>query len=251
MTEKYLIRSIESENVNTSATDSEDVWSGIAPLRVTNFMWNTHKVSDASNLSDDGETIDPAKSVYQKNIYIPERFLPEMLAKVFYTEDGLNILMSTFEKFPKATYHKINDPVCLDSCQEFFLQPCPGEDSRYFNFEFNPWGIYLLGIGTNVNDLKLIGEEVSSEVFCIKNKIDKVIRDKNEVYKWSIEFSIPYDFITRYFPHFTAYSGRMMRGNFYKCGDATIYPHFGSWSLVTGDAPDFHRSGCFGTLIME
>ncbi len=250
MNEEYKIRSKKIANRNM-AYNTEDVWSEIESLAVRNYMWNTHNAIEAVNLSDDGETIDPAKSVYQKNIYIPEHYLPEMHAKIFYTEDGLNIMMSTFEMFPKATYHKINDPVCLDSCQEFFIQPCPVQDSRYFNFEFNPWGVYLSGIGSNRYDRKLIGEEDDSKVFCIKNKIVKVIRDKDEVFQWSIEFTIPYDFITRYFTDFRPYSGRMMRGNFYKCGDNTLYPHFGSWNIVTGDIPDFHKSECFGTLVME
>ena len=42
-----------------------------------------------------------------------------------------------------------------------------------------------------------------------------------------------------------------MKGNFYKCGDDTKYPHFGCWNEVVWEEPDFHRPECFGDLILE
>ena len=37
-----------------------------------------------------------------------------------------------------------------------------------------------------------------------------------------------------------------MRGNFYKCGDHTVNPHWGSWAPV--DKVDFHVPLLFGDL---
>jgi hypothetical protein len=41
-----------------------------------------------------------------------------------------------------------------------------------------------------------------------------------------------------------------MRGNFYKCGDKTIHPHYGCWSPIELPKPDFHCSDFFGEIIL-
>lgn len=35
------------------------------------------------------------------------------------------------------------------------------------------------------------------------------------------------------------------KAGFYKCGDETGRPHYGSWQKVETDAPDFHRPEFF------
>ena len=42
-----------------------------------------------------------------------------------------------------------------------------------------------------------------------------------------------------------------LRGNFYKCGDLTATPHWGSWNPVGTGAPDFHRPEYFGKMPLE
>ena len=39
-------------------------------------------------------------------------------------------------------------------------------------------------------------------------------------------------------------------GNFYKCGDATLLPHYLSWSQIDTEQPDFHRPEFFGELLL-
>ena len=43
----------------------------------------------------------------------------------------------------------------------------------------------------------------------------------------------------------------MICGNFYKCGDETVQPHYYSWNPVELVDPDFHRSEFFGKLYFE
>lgn len=212
MSEKYIIR---------NECDALDVWDKIEELKVSNYPWNTND------------------------------YMPEMYAKMYYTDSAINVLMYAFEKYPRATFHSINDKVCRDSCLEFFLQPFPEKDKRYFNFEFNPWGVYLLGIGLDRHHLEFIDERIIKGLFSVKNKIKKIMKNGEVIYIITIEFSIPHAFISNYFSRFEPYSGKLMKGNFYKCGDDTIYPHYGCWNNIIHDFPDFHRSEYFGTLIME
>ena len=46
-------------------------------------------------------------------------------------------------------------------------------------------------------------------------------------------------------------SGYVFSGNFYKCGDETAIVHYGAWSEVETETPDFHRPEFFGKLIIE
>lgn len=41
-----------------------------------------------------------------------------------------------------------------------------------------------------------------------------------------------------------------LRGNFYKCGDATVQPHYLAWNPVTSETPAFHRPWEFGEIVL-
>gem|GEM_PF-144538 len=227
-----------------------DKWSDVEPLSVSNYPWNITEPITEPGIPDTGTNTNASRN-YSTALYIPGKYVPEMHAKLFYNKDGIYVSMNTYEKYPRATYHEINDPVCKDSCQEFFFQPCPQDDESYFNFEFNPWGTYLHGIGKNRYDLSYIDENISASLFSVKSRIEKTMHNTENMYHWCIEFLIPLDYIIKFFKTFKLYSGKLMRGNFYKCGDDTIYPHFGCWNKVINEVPDFHRPESFGTLILE
>jgi hypothetical protein len=52
-----------------------------------------------------------------------------------------------------ADHTQINSSVCQDSCVEFFAQPAPQVDQRYFNLEINCCGNFLLGWGKNIKEI--------------------------------------------------------------------------------------------------
>lgn len=127
-----------------------------------------------------------------------------------------------------------------DSCLEFFLAPDPS-DSRYLNFEFNPLGSLYLGFGSTR-----------------PTRVRQIVNDKEALFQpepfftekgWGIVFRIPFDFIRNYFPDFQ--NRGEMAGNFYKCGDLTLQPHYLSWMTMHTDTPDFHRRQDFGALYFE
>ena len=43
-------------------------------------------------------------------------------------------------------------------------------------------------------------------------------------------------------------AGQTWRANFYKCADASVFPHWLTWSRVGLPEPDFHQPAFFGTL---
>jgi len=132
------------------------------------------------------------------------------------------------------------DPVCADSCLEFFLAP-KADDDRYFNFEWNPLGTLCLGFGAER-----------------PTRVRQVVKDAERLFRprpfrtetgWGITFRVPLTFLRLYLPD-CAFEGEAAC-NFYKCGDATAEPHYLAWAPLTCDTPDFHRRQDFGRLLFE
>lgn len=166
----------------------------------------------------------------------------QAFARVCYDEMGLYAQLSANEEHRLARFTGTTDMVCMDSCLELFMCPMSG-DVRYFNFEFNPNGALYLGFGQNRYD----------SVRQLVQDADKTFRVQpyQEQYLWGIEFYIPMTFIRLYFPEFALESGRIIYGNFYKCGEETVQPHYFSWNRIHGDVPDFHKPQCFGKWILQ
>ena len=132
--------------------------------------------------------------------------------------------------------------VHTDSCMEFFFSPDLASQ-KYLNFEFNPAGAMFLSIGASRHDRELISQDNYIDLFAVKTAIHKK--------GWTLEFGVPVLFLRQYYPALELKSGLVMRGNFYKCGDNTSRPHYGCWSPIELDKPDFHCPRFFGDLILE
>ncbi|HHV99771.1 MAG TPA: hypothetical protein GXX36_09405 [Clostridiaceae bacterium] len=177
-------------------------------------------------------------------------YRPKSTAKMFYTEEAFHVLLKSFEKEIKAVYRNMNDPVCKDSCLEFFFCPNPERDRRYMNFEFNPVGTLFLSVGEGRYDRKLLYTNWK-EAFCVKTAIRKQTPENNSQPFWSVEFCIPFEFIRSIYGNIEFVSGHKMKGNFYKCGDETKYPHYMCWNNISKSTPDFHVPEFFGELVLE
>lgn len=167
-------------------------------------------------------------------------YRPKTVCYVFATHDRLHLKFESFEKNIRMEVVESGSEVCQDSCVEFFFQPTPRSDNRYINFELNPIGALCLGIGTDRNNWSLMDLKEGQDLFQIETSILPS--------KWIVTFQIPFSFIKALFPDFVFHHGIKMRGNFYKCGDLTVYPHFGCWNRVDNPAPDFHLTPYFGQL---
>ena len=161
--------------------------------------------------------------------------------QVCYDDQALYVRLTAKEKDIRAVYTEPLDPPCEDSCLEFFFSPME-DDIRYFNIEFNPNNCMYLGIGSSINDLVRLIPEWGNPLL------------PNVTYTeegWEIVYTIPYEFIRRFFPGFEAKAGKTIRGNFYKCGELTKEEQYFSWSKVTGEVLSFHRPCDFGYLTFK
>ncbi len=170
-------------------------------------------------------------------------YTPEAYAQLVYVEGkGFALRMWCSEKDPRTTYTNYNDPVYKDSAMEFFAS-FNNESKLYMNFEMNSAGAFLSAVRVDRKNKTPIDKIIDV------SKI-KVVSDKNEN-GWSVETFYPLDVIKALFGVDSFSKGYSFKGNFYKCGDDTDIPHFGSWSPIALEKPDFHCPDFFGTLIID
>lgn len=162
-------------------------------------------------------------------------------AQVAWDEEALYVRLQAQEKDIRRIYTGEFDPVCEDSCLEFFF--CPEEkDHRYFNFEANPNGALYVGFGGLRHRRCRLHRPDFKTLFQVQPFETPGV--------WGIELRIPVSFIQIFDPGFQLYPGKIIRGNFYKCGDKTAQPHFMSWNRVGTETPDFHQPDYFGQLTL-
>ena len=162
-------------------------------------------------------------------------------AQVCYDNTALYVRLVAKEKHIRAEEKGELAMPSLDSCMEFFLCPVL-EDERYIAIEMNPNGCMYLGIGSNRSDLMRLLPFGANPICPKTNRTEE---------GWEVVYSIPLTFINRLFPGCTLEHGKILRANFYKCGEKTEKPHYLSWNLVKSATPDFHRSCDFGMLELE
>ena len=176
-------------------------------------------------------------------------YKPRTEVRIFYTEKGLRLRFKSYEQKIRAECLNMNDPVYNDSCVEFFFNPDPEHGAKYMNFEINPIGTLRLGFGPNRYSRTLI-KNVSPKIFNIKPSLSAETHKDYKGPFWIIEYTVPFIFIEQYYGKLSFQTGKRMKGNFYKCGDKTQFPHYGCWNRIDNPVPDFHRPEFFGDLVL-
>lgn len=169
---------------------------------------------------------------------------PETDVLVERTGAGLAICFRVYEANPRITFHAMNEPVYRDSCVEFFVQPLGVPGSPYINFEMNAAGTLLLARGATRGERESLGagdlEGVLIEPHGLSESEGRTC--------WALSLFVPFAWLADMVPGFRAQAGAVLRANFYKCGDDTAVPHYGSWNPMTAPRPDFHRPEDFGEI---
>jgi len=171
-----------------------------------------------------------------------DSYKPAVSFAMVYTEDSILLKYFVTEKYVKADYLQINDPVYKDSCVEFFI--AFGGDENYYNLEFNRIGTALIGYGSGKNDREILSESIISKIKS-QHAITASPDDKGNT-EWELTLNIPFTL----FIHnaISALAGLSCRANFFKCGDDLPAPHFLSWNAVDYPQPNFHLPQFFGTI---
>lgn len=173
---------------------------------------------------------------------------PVTEARLLYDDEALHVIFHVEDRFVRCVNLGYQAHVHLDSCVEFFFAPQPGSN-HYFNFEANCGGslCFKYGKPLALGPRKPIPEELGRLVglyHSLPSRVDPEIAGPIE---WVLQARIPLAVIEAMQGPLGPLAGQQWTGNFYKCGNETRHPHWGSWSPVEG-VLDFHRPEVFGPI---
>ena len=179
---------------------------------------------------------------------------PKTEARLLYNDTTLAVIFRVEDHYVRAVAEQYQDGVCRDSCVEFFVAPVAGSDV-YFNFEVNCGGTTLLHKNPPPDD-RASGQEriaVSEEdwqTVAMAHSLPQIVEPEvAEPTVWTVEYHVPFDLFHRYFESVRHDPGTIWRANFYKCGDQTSHPHWGSWAPVDTPRPNFHVPASFQSVV--
>lgn len=162
---------------------------------------------------------------------------PAAFARVLWHEEGLLALMAAQEPEPRAVIEDIGGAVYTDSCLEFFFGSDAG--GPYINLEINPRGVYHLGVGAGRGARRVFRQPPEGVI----------VRAGAPKAWWAVAARLDAGFLMRE-AGITLAPGARLKGNFYKCAEATARPHWGTCFPVGTQKPDFHRPEWFGELTL-
>jgi hypothetical protein len=181
----------------------------------------------------------------------PEHF-PDTQAKVLYDDDNLYVFFVVQDQYVRAVAETYHDPVCQDSCVEFFFTCGQDIGEGYFNVEVNCGGTLLFHhqIARGKRQ-RQVGIEDCQKVRTIPSLPKKVDPEMAEPTVWTVKYALPVAVLEKYAPVQRPGPGVTWRANFYKCADGTSHPHWLTWNPVAKPTPDFHLPQYFGMLVFE
>jgi len=187
----------------------------------------------------------PDEKTLSVDIYkwVDNSYRPKVDVYLCHNNKKLKIKIVSYEKHDDVgiKYNKDNQAVYCDSCVEFFIKPY--SDNRYVNFEINPSGAMIMSLNKEKGDSKVL-------VFKYKPILNLITNQTP--YLWYAQFEIPFESLAEIYEQSNSIqSGDKIRGNFYKCGDETKYPHYGMWNEIPDGCVSFHQPEYFGELILE
>ena len=174
-------------------------------------------------------------------------YTPQVVFRIAYSDRAIFLHFRVKEDSIRAAAPQDNGHVWEDSCCEFFSQPA--DDGTYYNIECNCGGTILVGCGKGREGRTLAPQTVLDQVDRWSSLGRRPFEELKGPYDWQMAFIIP---LKTFFMHdIKSLSGKTIRANFYKCGDALQKPHFLSWNPINIEKPDFHRPDFFGEITFE
>ena len=172
-------------------------------------------------------------------------YAPVVKAMLAWDKQGLHVRMTAYESAVRATRTADNSDVWRDSCMEFFFNLAPDKTKNYVNIEINALGAMLLGWGDNKT---CRFQDFDKSAY----QLQPSLRLSDPVPCWQLDYVIPFVDMERFFGSIKPGAGMTFLGNFYKCGDETGAPHFGSLTPTDpATSCAFHDDALFSQFVLQ
>ena len=160
--------------------------------------------------------------------------------------EGLFVKMVCEETNPKREYQNHRDPVYKDSTMEVFLAfledgEALSNQCMYTNFEINSNGAMLAHFGKGRKDRQSSTHEQFEETG---------VRATIESDRWYLEVLFPESYLNQICDFEKVKEGKSFFCNFYKIAESEEIQHFGSYSPIVSETPNFHLPVCFAEAVI-
>lgn len=154
----------------------------------------------------------------------------------YIVDEGLFVKMICEEAQPKREHTNHREMVCEDSAMEIFLAFTEEEeiltnDSMYLNFEINANGAMYAKYGKGRKNRTFLTDEQYEMTGC------KAVMEEN---RWMVEVLFPETFLKKVCDFEKIKEGKEFYCNFYKIAECEPILHFGSYSPIENETPNFH-----------
>lgn len=211
-----------SEPITIDGNWDKPAWTGIEPLVINQHMGS------------------------------PPDHRPRIMAKVAWDDQALYVIFRVEDRYVRAVARQFQDPVCKDSCVEFFFTPGAGLGLAYFNLEVNCGGTMLFWWHPEGPPAIPVAAQDAARIEVGHSLPQTVAPEVSAPTTWTVEYRLPFEVLRVYCPKaLPPAPGVLWKANFYKCADATSHPHWLAWSPVDYPTPKFHLPQFFGTLRFE
>lgn len=161
--------------------------------------------------------------------------------------EGLYVRMVCEEQNPKREYKNHRDPVYKDSTMEVFLGFANEEgkitnDCMYTNFEMNSNGAMWASYGEGRENRQFI----TDEQYELTQVCATICEDK-----WYVEVLFPESYLNQICDFEAIKQGKPFYCNFYKIAESEEIVHFGSFSPIESETPNFHLPVCFAEAVIQ
>lgn len=180
---------------------------------------------------------------------------PKTQVKMIHLGNAMIVHYRVDDQYIRSVQQGHNAMVCQDSCVEFFVKP--KQSNGYISFEANAGGhllSYFIEDATRTPDgfakYTRSTETQAAAVKVLTSKPRTVDPEITEPQTWYATMIIPVYYFENFTPPIGDLSGQTWKGNFFKCGDQTSHPHWGSWAPI-GEELNFHQPGKFGEIHFE
>jgi hypothetical protein len=210
-------------SITIDANWDKAAWKQVTPLELTHFMGKR-----------------------------PEHF-PKTQARLLYDDKAIYVIFRVEDRYVRAVAKQHDDPVCRDSCVEFFFSPGTSIAAGYFNLEMNCGSTMLFHFQvTPRKDSISVKPEHIATVEAAHSLPRTVNPEIPGPITWTVEYRLPVDWLAKYHPDAQRPApGVVWKANFFKCADDCSHPHWLTWSRVDNPYPDFHRPEFFGELAFK
>jgi hypothetical protein len=176
---------------------------------------------------------------------------PRTSLRLLHNGRALRGIYQVHDQYVRSIRTRYFDQVWKDSCVEIFLQPKPG--GGYFNLEMNAGGAHLCSyiedperVPDGFKKSTPLPAEIGARIE-VRSSLPGIVEPEiTEPVTWQLNFFAPFEVFELYTGALGEVRGQRWRGNFYKCGDESSHPHWGSWAPL--EVLNFHTPHSFGTL---